>query len=438
MSSRPLFSVAIPSKNRPLQVRQAVHSVLQQTCQDFEIVVCDNSDDAHAGATAEAVRGFGDARIVYVRTNGQLSMPDNWERAIAEARGEYVGILTDRSVFLPHALERARHEIGEKGVPLVAWFGDSYGRGPSGRDLRRRVRSGQAWHVESRRLLEYFVHGHPKHTSKRLPKLMTCVCARAVIDRVRASAVGRICPPVCPDYTSGYLMLAHTDRLVLLDEALFLSCGSGNGSSFRRRGALADRFMRDLGMTWQDLVDRMPTRACFTSALVLNDLMRLKDALPDRFAGLEVDRVQYYVGCLTDYERSARAGADRFEDYDELLEGLSLEPAAVQHAVRTRHIYVRAAATLPPEDAEHDRASGEPEGDDDAPGAAPQFDTVFDAMAWAAAHPFPAQEALAAAEPLEMPALADVQPARVRLKSRPAATRKLAVTEQERAEMPQG
>ena len=438
MSARPLFSVAIPSKNRPLQVRQAVRSVLEQTCQDFEIIVCDNSDETEAAATAEAVRSFGDARIVYVRTSGQLSMPDNWERAVADARGDYVGILTDRSVFLPHALERARREIDEKGVPLVAWFGDSYGRGPSGRDLRRRARSGQAWHVESRRLLEYFVHGHPKHASKRLPKLMTCVCAREVIDRIRASAVGRICPPVCPDYTSGYLMLAHTDRLVLLDEALFLSIGSGNGSSFRRRGALADRFMRDLGMTWQDLVDRMPTRACFTSALVLNDLMRLKDALPDRFAGLDVDRVQYYLGCLTDYERAARVGADRFEDFDELLEGLSLEPPEVQYAVRTRHIYVRAAAALPPETAERDRGGdAEADADDEGGGSTPQFATVFDAMAWAAAHPFPEHEALAAAEPLEMPPIADVEPARMKPKYRPARTRKLAVTEQERAGMAQ-
>ena len=437
MSTRPFFSVAIPSKNRPAQVCQAVRSVLEQTDRDFEIVVCDNSDDAEAEATAQAVRGFGDGRIVYVRTNGRLSMPDNWERAVSEARGAYVGIHTDRTVFLPPPLARARREIEDKGVPLVAWFGDSYGRGPGGRDLRRRVRSGQAWHVESRRLLEYFVHGHPKHTSKRLPKLMTSVCSREVIERIRAGAVGRICPPVTPDYTSGYLMLAHTDRIVLLDEALFLSCGSGNGSSFRRRGPLADRFMRDLGMTWQDLVDRMPTRACFTTALVLNDLMRLKDTLPDRFAGLELDRAQYYLGCITDYERSARAGADRFEDYDELIEGLSLEDPAIQRAVRTRHIYVRAAMTLPPHTADRDRATVESEAEDDEPSATPQFDTVFDAMAWAAAHPFPEQEALAAVEPLEMPPIADVEPARIKPKHRPVGTRKLAMTEQERAAMPQ-
>ena len=59
--------------------------------------------------------------------------------------------------------------------------------------------------------------------------------------------------------------------------------------------------------------------------------------------------------------------------------------------------------TLPPHTADRDRATGESEAEDDEPSATPQFDTVFDAMAWAAAHPFPEQEALAAAEPLEMP-----------------------------------
>ena len=83
---------------------------------------------------------------------------------------------------------------------------------------------------------------------------MTAVCHRSVIERVKRSPLGRMCPPVCPDYTSGYLMVAHTERIVLLDDSLFVSCGLGNGSAFRRRGPLADRFMRDLGMSWSDLV----------------------------------------------------------------------------------------------------------------------------------------------------------------------------------------
>jgi Glycosyl transferase family 2 len=69
----------------------------------FEIIVCDNSD-ADSVRTAEAVEAFRDPRLRYVRTTGDLSMPDNWERAIADATGEFVGVLTDRSVFRPDAL----------------------------------------------------------------------------------------------------------------------------------------------------------------------------------------------------------------------------------------------------------------------------------------------------------------------------------------------
>ncbi len=57
-----------------------------------------------------------------------------------------------------------------------------------------------------------------------------------------------------------------------------------------------------------------------------------------------MDRVQYYLGCLADYEKSARRGADLFEDFDELLEGLRRSRRAVQAAVRSRKTYVRAVA----------------------------------------------------------------------------------------------
>jgi len=420
MSARPFFSVVIPSKNRADRLRQAVRSVREQTFQDFELVICDNSDAAEAVDSAAVARETNDSRVRYIRTNGRLSMPDNWEHAVAAARGEYVGVLTDRSVYHPHALERAHREISTTGVPVVGWFGEHYGRGPTGRDFRRRPCSGRSWHVESRRLLDYFLTGHPKYGSKRLPKLMSAVCARTVIEEVRSSSLGRICPPVAPDYTSGYLMLTHTDSVVLVDEALFISCGSGNGTSFRRRGALAERFVRDLGMgSWPDLVDRMPTRACFPSAMVLNDLMRIKERLPERFAHCNIDRVQYYLGCLMDYERSARRGAELFEDYDELLEGLNRESEEVQTAVRTRSIYVRAAATLPPEEETPVTADLDADGGDQAEAAFPEFDSVFEAMTWASSHPRRTRDADAADDPIMMPALTSVTAAIIKAKSRP-------------------
>lgn len=417
MSREPYFSIVIPSKNRPERLREATRSVLGQTFGDLEVVVCDNSDPAEAALTRAVVDEIDDPRVRYVRTSGTLSMPDNWEHGVASAMGRYVGVLTDRSVFYPFALERAHREIAATGVSLIGWFGDSYGRGSSGRDFRRRPRTGRSWIVGSRRILEYFVHGHPKLAGKRLPKLMTGVCARSVIDEIRASRLGRICPPVAPDYTSGYLMLAHTSEMVLIDDAHFVSVGSGNGSSFRRRGELANRFLQDLGMTWYDLVDRMPTRAGFTTGLVLNDLMRVKDALPERFVGLDVNPVQYYLGCLADYERVARRGAELFEDYDELMRGLLQEPAAVQAAVRRTNVYVRAASLLPP-DTDGPIAAADDEGAEDL--AAPEFPTVFEAMDSLRRESPPRDRGPATHEmPLPMPSLTDVSPATFQRKRRP-------------------
>jgi glycosyltransferase involved in cell wall biosynthesis len=380
MSRSPFFTIAIPTKNRTDQLRNAVRSVREQTCDDLEIIVCDNSDEPYAPAVAKIVAESEDPRVRYVRTSGKLSMPDNWEHAVATARGEYVGILTDRSVYRRDALRLADQEISRSGAPLVGWFPDQYGRDPSGTKFKRRLCSGDRREFSSAELLNYYAHGHPTFGSKLLPKLMTAVCHRAIIDRVRATPLGRICPPVCPDYTSGYLMVAHTDRFVLLDDSLFVSCGVGNGSAFRRRGALADRFRRDLGMSWSDLVDRMPTDACFTHALVLNDLMRLREALPERFAACELDRKRYYAGCLLDYFRAARAGAELSEDYDSLIDGLSRESDDVQAWVRSRQIYLEALSVMPPE---RTARSAEPDPEADTPDDdLPRFATVFEALEW--------------------------------------------------------
>lgn len=383
--NRPFFTIAIPTKNRPDRLAAAIKSVLTQTFSDFELAVSDNCDEAESEKTAAVVRSFNDARIRYIRTSGHLSMPDNWERACEDARGEFVGILTDRSVFRRDALQVVHDEIQTTGARVVGWFCDSYGRDPEGKKYRRRGVSLARHRLESAAVLDYFLRGHPKYAGKVLPKLLGSVCHRSILDAILASPIGRCCPPVCPDYTSGFLMLAHSEWFLLIDDALFVTCGVGNGSSFRRRGPLAERFKRDLGMTWKELVDRMPSEACFSHALVLNDFKRLKDAMPVAFERFEIDHPQYYLGCLYDYWKSARHGVDRSEDLDALIEGLNFEPDEVQKAVRDQQVYIRAVITVPavsgdgvdPEVAEGEQA--------DVDGG--RFETVFEALDWNERHP---------------------------------------------------
>ena len=381
----PFFTVAIPTKNRPDRVTDAVRSVVEQSFGDLEVIVCDNSDAAEAAQTAVVVERFGDDRIRYVRTSGRLSMPDNWERAVSGARGEFVGVLTDRSVFRRDALEVIRGEIASTDARLVTFLNDIYGRGPDGRGLRRRVCTHARYQHSSAALLEYFVHGDPQFATKVVPKLMTSFCHRSILAEIRSGPVGRCCPPVAPDFTSGFLMLAHCDWALSIDEALYVSVGSGNGAEFRHGGELADRFIRDLGMQRRELVDRMPSSACFAHALVLNDLMRVGELVPDRLGHLEIDRAQYYLGCLNDYTKATRNGADREADLALLLEALRREEASVVDRVKATTVFARAIAQRGVRERVKARivaVAGNPR----TP-ALPSFDTVFEAMAWDEAHP---------------------------------------------------
>jgi hypothetical protein len=379
----PFFTVAIPTKNRSERVGDAVKSVVEQTFTDLEVIVCDNSDEPESRATAAVVRELDDSRVRYVRTNGRLSMPDNWERAISDARGEYVGILTDRSVFRRNALEIVHREIEATGAQFVNWFNDLYGRGADGKELKRRACTYKRYRHSSAAILDYFVHGNPKYSTKIVPRLMTSVCHRSVLDAIRKTPVGRACPPVAPDYTSGFLMLAHCDWVLTLDEALYVSCGTGNGADFRRGGELAERFRSDLGMEWHEFVDRMPSDACFAHALVLNDLMRVRDGIPDRLPDIEIDRAQYYLGCLNDYVKAARHGALRDRDLAYLLEALEQEPEEIREKVQGTRLFVAAAPSgaLVHKKTANEKIAAVPA----AP--RPAFDGVFEAMAWDEEHP---------------------------------------------------
>src|SRR3954447_3988085 len=99
----PRVTIAIPTRNRSGFLREAIESCLRQTFTDFELLVCDN---ASTDDTAAVVASFDDPRIRYVRNSADLGMVGNWNRCIAEARGELIANLPDDDLCLPDRLAR--------------------------------------------------------------------------------------------------------------------------------------------------------------------------------------------------------------------------------------------------------------------------------------------------------------------------------------------
>ena len=110
MSERPFFSIVIPVYNRSEEIGGAIHSCLEQSFEDFEIVVVDDGSN-DAPALGKKLERFEDSRIRTIRqSNAGAAAARN--TGIAEARGEFVAFLDSDDAFLPGKLDAFRKAIG--------------------------------------------------------------------------------------------------------------------------------------------------------------------------------------------------------------------------------------------------------------------------------------------------------------------------------------
>ncbi len=84
--------------NRAHFIREAIESVLQQTYQNWELLIL---DDASTDDTEHVIDSFvtGDSRIQYLPTPQNLGITKNRNRGLREAHGEYIAILDSDDVW---------------------------------------------------------------------------------------------------------------------------------------------------------------------------------------------------------------------------------------------------------------------------------------------------------------------------------------------------
>lgn len=122
----PRFSIVITTRNRADLVASSLLSVLEQDYNDFEAIVSDNSDSDESKSVEESVRPFlEDHRVRYVRPERPLPMTSHWEWAVSQARGDYVGILTDRMLLRLSTLSALNQIIDEIAPQIIAYERDN-------------------------------------------------------------------------------------------------------------------------------------------------------------------------------------------------------------------------------------------------------------------------------------------------------------------------
>ena len=99
----PLVSVCIPAYNSARYIRTTMESGLGQKYENIELVVV---DDCSKDDTVEIVRSVRDPRVRLVRNEKNLGMTGNWNKCLAEARGEYIKLICADDVLYEDSIEK--------------------------------------------------------------------------------------------------------------------------------------------------------------------------------------------------------------------------------------------------------------------------------------------------------------------------------------------
>lgn len=204
----PLVSTIIPTFNRSRLLPRAVASVLDQTFQDFELVIV---DDGSTDETFGIVKAFDDPRIRYIfQPNHGVSSARNL--GIRNSEGTFLAFLDSDDEWMPAKLEKQLEALEDNPGYMI-------------------VHTDEIWIRNGRRLNQK--HKHRKYGGwVFLRCLPLCVISPSsiLLHRKVFSDIGNFNEklPVCEDYEM-WLRMASKYPVLFLDQPLLKKYGGHSG-----------------------------------------------------------------------------------------------------------------------------------------------------------------------------------------------------------------
>jgi len=332
-SGSPFFSIVMPTRNRAHLLRHSLRSALNQTFDDYEIVVSDNYSDDE---TPQVVRGLDHPRLRYVRTTEAMSMPDHWEFALDHARGQFVGYLCDDDAFTAPALARAAEALQKHAAKLIVlgwakYSGSTSFEAPIRNSVLMPVKpAGLSWKMSQETL--------PQMTKCRLsldlPLMLNSFCQREVLEQVRREA-GKLFI-LAPDYSFSLMIQTAVPTWLHLDEPLRLQgefAESIGTTQLRNRGQAAQVFLKEFGN--QSFFGRSPMDLYLMSNVLANTFQLCKNRLKG-LAGFDIDWVSYFEGCWIDMATLADYDVEVRDDREVFWRVLGEQSSDIQTKVKDK------------------------------------------------------------------------------------------------------
>lgn len=114
--SKDLVSIITPTYNCAKFIGATIESVLNQTYQNFEMIIV---DDASKDNTEEVVKSFKDKRIKYIRLSKNSGPAVARNKAMEEAKGKYMAFLDSDDLWKREKLEKQINFIKKNKYKII-------------------------------------------------------------------------------------------------------------------------------------------------------------------------------------------------------------------------------------------------------------------------------------------------------------------------------
>ena len=214
-----LFSIIIPTRDRPEYLEKVLYSLSCQTYKNFEVIVSDNFVTKSAEQVCDVFKDK--LNLVRVVPSTPLSMPDNYEFALSHASGDYIYVGEDKIALYDFALEQAAKIIEQTHMDLVTFDVDGF-----------KIKDGSSDYMTGELRLHYYIKKTQQYSAKKILKIYTdqkisyenlattyfrygkilfSFIKRPVFENIRLK-FSRIFFPISLDFTSLVLILSQDVR----------------------------------------------------------------------------------------------------------------------------------------------------------------------------------------------------------------------------------
>lgn len=113
--TNPQVSIIIPTYNRSSFLRRAITSILNQTFDDFELIIV---DDCSIDDTEQVVADMNDGRIRYMKLESNIGAAAARNIGIKSARGRYISFLDSDDEYVHNKLEIQVRELDKSSADV--------------------------------------------------------------------------------------------------------------------------------------------------------------------------------------------------------------------------------------------------------------------------------------------------------------------------------